>query len=78
MSKGCLPSWTRPLPCLGEKLRHLASTRRTSLGFWRQDVDRLILGKLTILTEVAARENQPLWGFFFCFKNKDFKLRVPR
>lgn len=44
--KGCWHSWTRHLPWLDVKLRNLASTRRTSLEFWRQDVERLILCKL--------------------------------
>lgn len=58
--KGCLHSWTHPLPCLHKKLRHLASTRRTSLGFWRQGVDRLIPCKLQSWLWQAVRENQPL------------------
>lgn len=44
--KGCWHSWTHHLPWLDVKLRNLASTRRTSLEFWRQDVERLILCKL--------------------------------
>lgn len=60
--KGCLHSWTHPMPCLHKKLRHLASTRRTSLGFWRQEVDHLILCKLQSWLWRAARENQPLSG----------------
>lgn len=59
--RGCLHSWTLPLPCLHKKLRHLASTRRTSLGFWRQEVDCLILCKLQSWLWGAVRENQPLW-----------------
>lgn len=35
--KGCLHSWTHPLPHLRKKLRHLAGIRRTNLGFWRQE-----------------------------------------
>lgn len=60
--KGCLHSWPHPLPCLHKKLRHLASTRRTSLGFWRQEVDRLILCKLQSWLWGAVGENQPLSG----------------
>lgn len=44
--KGCWHSWTHHLPWLDVKLRNLASTGRTSLEFWRQDVECLILCKL--------------------------------
>lgn len=60
--KGCLHSCTHPLPCLHKKPRHLASARGTSLEFWRQEVNRLILCKLQSWLWRAARENQPLSG----------------
>lgn len=44
--EGCWHSWTHHLPWLDMKLRNLASTRRTSLEFWCQDVEHLILCKL--------------------------------
>lgn len=70
--KGCLHSWTHPMPRLHKKLRHLASTRRTSLGFWRQEVDHLILCKLqSWLWEKISRS-------LVCYKNKIWKLRVLR
>lgn len=70
--KGCLHSWTHPMPRLHKKLRHLASTRRTSLGFWRQEVDHLILCKLqSWLGEKISRS-------LVCCKNKIWKLRVLR
>lgn len=73
--KSCLYSWTHLLPCLHKKLRHLASTRRTSLGFWRRAVDHLILCKL----KSARREAGVWWAsvpLWFCCKSKIWKLHV--
>lgn len=73
--KGCLHSWTHPLPRLLEKLRYLASIRRTNPGFWCQEVDRQNLCKLKSWLLRGQR-----WKICYslCYKNNILKLHMLR
>lgn len=72
--KGCWHSWTHHLPWLDVKLRNLASTRRTSMEFWRQDVERLILCKLQFWLWRDRKTKSPVLATKVTFE----KLRISK